>query len=147
VAMQRWMQVFSTRKEKKAHLHDPSNSGSANKRLPCRRPLDPRCHQSMGRRPDESGATLYASHGSYWPTYVSKLPPIHVGTRTALRTHLIATWRKHNHDEPSQGSSDPTSRPNHLCSVHPGLPRVSSWLVPRRIPRVLAVPHEVVQPL
>jgi hypothetical protein len=38
--MQRWMQVFSTKKDMKTHLHDPSNLGSANKGMPYKHPLD-----------------------------------------------------------------------------------------------------------
>jgi hypothetical protein len=112
--MQRWMQVFSTRKEKKRHLHDLSNSGSVNEGLPCKHLLDPWHHQSMGRRLDESEAATCASHGSYGPP----MRPNHLNTtwapRTALRTHLTATWRKHKTRGPTQGSADPTGRPNRL---------------------------------
>jgi hypothetical protein len=151
--MQRWMQVFSTRKEKKRHLHDLSNSGSVNEGLPCKHLLDPWHHQSMGRRPDESEAATCASHGSYGPP----MRPNHLNTtwapRTALRTHLTATWRKHKTRGPTQGSADPTGRPTPQVGrtasglAHHGLSRVHSWLSPWHIPRMLEVSHEVGQPL
>jgi hypothetical protein len=104
--MERCMQEFSTTKEKKAHLHDPSNSGSTNKSLPCRHPQDPWCHQSIGRRPGKSGVATCVSHGSYGPPTRPKCLKSTWAPRTALRTHLPSTWRKHSIRGPTYGLAD-----------------------------------------
>jgi hypothetical protein len=84
-------------------------------------------------------------------------PMAHLRTQTASnpRGHPELpwgpTWKPPGESTTQEGP--PRGRPTpQVCwttfgSTHPRLTRVSSWLVPRPIPVVLAVPHKVIQPL
>jgi hypothetical protein len=50
-----------------------------------------------------------------WPTNMPKPPPNLWTPRTALRTHLTATTRKHKGSGAHRGSANPWGRPNRPC--------------------------------
>jgi hypothetical protein len=93
------------------------------------------CHQSKRGTPPTNQRTTCGRHMD-WRAH----EPNHLKTPwtpgTAMRTHLIATTRKHNTRGPTGGRSSPRIGWTDLGSVDPGLPRGASLLVLQWIPAV-----------
>jgi hypothetical protein len=147
VAMQRWMHVFSTIKEKKIHLHDQINSGSTNRRLPCRRPLDPRCHQTI----EEDPTNQELSH----KRHIDPMAHLSVQTASNPRGHPKPpwgpTWKPAEENTPplgpTRGRLTPQVGRTDLVAASERPPRGAPWLSPGPFLRWSCRSHKVVPAL
>jgi hypothetical protein len=126
-----WMQALSTRNWTKAHLillaHQSKPPNPSQWEAAIKGTMDCWCHQSKGEKPDKSEANTCASHGCYGPQMCPNCLQTAWTPGTKLRTHLIATTRKHKGSGAHRGSADPTGRPNRPCGRQ--YPPSTWWLL------------------